>query len=265
MQGKLSSWETDLFAPLIARVSELTGKRYGAGEDDDVSMRVIADHGRTATFLIADGVMPSNEWRGYVLRRIMRRAMRHGRMLGLTEPFLWKTVAWVGERDGRGLSRRSSPSGRGSRTPCAARRSASPRRSTAACAASRSTPSRAEGAGPRPHVDGQFLFTLYDTYGFPRDLAEEILQDRGWQVTDETKQRVRGRDGGPARAGAGGRVHSAPPTRRESAAVYQRIGAELPPVEFVGYETLTSPARDPGDRARHPAGAARRPRARRSR
>ena len=97
MQGKLSSWETDLFAPLIARVSELTGKRYGAREDDDVSMRVIADHGRTATFLIADGVTPSNEWRGYVLRRIMRRAMRHGRMLGLTEPFLWKTVGWVGE------------------------------------------------------------------------------------------------------------------------------------------------------------------------
>ena len=97
MQGKLSSWETDLFAPLIARVGELTGKRPGANADDDVSMRVIADHGRTATFLIADGVMPSNEWRGYVLRRIMRRAMRHGRMLGLTEPFLWKTVAWVGD------------------------------------------------------------------------------------------------------------------------------------------------------------------------
>src|SRR5439155_3360190 len=95
VQGKLSSWDTDLMAPLIAEVSTLARRRYGAGEVDDVSMRVIADHARTTTFLIADGVTPSNEWRGYVLRRIMRRAMRHGRMLGLTEPFLWKTVDWV--------------------------------------------------------------------------------------------------------------------------------------------------------------------------
>src|SRR5438034_4203495 len=95
LQGKLSNWDTDLFAPLIARVADLSGKRYGARENDDVSMRVIADHGRTATFLIGDGVTPSNEWRGYVLRRIMRRAMRHGKMLGLTEPFLWRTVGWT--------------------------------------------------------------------------------------------------------------------------------------------------------------------------
>jgi alanyl-tRNA synthetase len=95
MQGKLSNWDTDLFAPLIARVADLAGRPYGATEEQDVSMRVIADHGRTATFLIGDGVIPSNEWRGYVLRRIMRRAMRHGRMLGITDPFLWKTVAWV--------------------------------------------------------------------------------------------------------------------------------------------------------------------------
>jgi len=90
VQAKASNYDTDLFAPLIAEVSALARRRYGAGEADDVSMRVIADHARTTTFLIADGVTPSNEWRGYVLRRIMRRAMRHGRMLGLTEPFLWK-------------------------------------------------------------------------------------------------------------------------------------------------------------------------------
>jgi alanyl-tRNA synthetase len=89
VQGKSSSYDTDLLRPLVSHVERLSGKRYGADAEHDVSMQVIADHARAATFLIADGVMPSNEWRGYVLRRIMRRAMRHGRMLGLMEPFLW--------------------------------------------------------------------------------------------------------------------------------------------------------------------------------
>ena len=184
MQGKLSSWDTDLFAPLIARVSELTGKRYGAREDDDVSMRVIADHGRTATFLIADGVTPSNEWRGYVLRRIMRRAMRHGRMLGLTEPFLWKTVSWVGDLMGSAYPEvvaeraRIEEAVRGEEERFAEtldQRHAADRGVRARRRAQRGERST-----------GSFLFTLYDTYGFPRDLAEEIFQDRGWQVTDET-------------------------------------------------------------------------------
>src|SRR5438034_924997 len=97
MQGKRSDYETDLFAPLIRHIAQLSGKSYGLDSEHDVSTQVIADHVRTTTFLIADGVLPSNEWRGYVLRRIMRRAMRHGRKLGLAEPFLWRGVAWVGE------------------------------------------------------------------------------------------------------------------------------------------------------------------------
>src|SRR4030095_10382347 len=92
LQGKMSDYDKDLFATLIAPVSSPSGKTYHARGLDDVSMQVIADHARAATFLIADGVTPSNEWRGYVLRRIMRRAMRHGRMLGLHEPFLWKVT-----------------------------------------------------------------------------------------------------------------------------------------------------------------------------
>src|SRR6185369_12958188 len=95
MQGKQSNFDTDLLRPLIDKVSSLASTPYGRDEEHDVSMRVIADHARAATFLIADGVAPSNEWRGYVLRRIMRRAMRYGRKLGLTEPFFWRTVDWV--------------------------------------------------------------------------------------------------------------------------------------------------------------------------
>src|SRR5260370_7045379 len=89
LQGKQSSYDTDLLRPLIARVEALCGKTYGRDEEADATMRVNADHARASTFLIADGVTPSNEWRGYVLRRIMRRAMPHGRMLGLEAPFLW--------------------------------------------------------------------------------------------------------------------------------------------------------------------------------
>ena len=97
LQNKLSNYDTDLFEPLLQKIAELTGVAYGphAGALEaagDVSMRVVADHMRATMFLIADGVLPSNEWRGYVLRKIMRRAMRHGKKLGLTDPFLYRLV-----------------------------------------------------------------------------------------------------------------------------------------------------------------------------
>ena len=240
LQGKLSDWDTDLFAPLIARVSGLAGKRYGAGEDDDVSIRVIADHGRTATFLIADGVLPSNEMRGYVLRRIMRRAMRHGRMLGITEPFLYKTVPWVVESMGAAYPEivreraRIEEAVRGEEERFAETLESGGRRIDEYLAA--------QGPGRGRAVDGGFLFTLYDTYGFPRDLAEDVLKDRGWVVNDETNatwdtemeaQRHRARAGASFAAGDEG----------ESVAVYQRLSGEIPRVEFVGYDTLTTPAR----------------------
>jgi alanyl-tRNA synthetase len=99
LQGKDSNYDTDQFMPLLARIGEIAERRYGrTNEPGDVSMRVVADHTRAMTFLIADGVIPSNEWRGYVLRKIMRRAMRHGKHLGVSEPFLHRLVA-VLDRD----------------------------------------------------------------------------------------------------------------------------------------------------------------------
>jgi alanyl-tRNA synthetase len=237
LQGKLTSWETDLFAPLIGRVAQLAGRRYGAAETDDVSMRVVADHGRTATFLIGDGVLPSNEWRGYVLRRIMRRAMRHGRMLGLIDPFLWKTVAWVTEvmQDAYpelvGMQARIEDTIRGEEERFA---------ETLATGEQKITEYLEQQGGAAGVVDGGFLFKLYDTYGFPRDLAEEIFQDKGWRITDETNaawdaemraQRER------ARAGASFGLTSG----ADALAIYQRLSAELPRIEFVGQQTLSAP------------------------
>src|SRR5262249_54772823 len=93
LQNKESNYDTDVFTPLLAAIGELSGHTYqGATSATDISMRVVADHIRSTTFLIGDGVIPSNEFRGYVLRKIMRRAMRHGKHLGFTEPFLHRLV-----------------------------------------------------------------------------------------------------------------------------------------------------------------------------
>jgi alanyl-tRNA synthetase len=241
MQGKRSSYETDLFAPLIGHIARLSGKRYGAEREQDVSMQVIADHARATTFLIADGVLPGNEWRGYVLRRIMRRAMRHGRKLGLTEPFLWRGVEWVGEVMGSAYPAIVSER---DRIIEVVRQEEEQFAKTLDNGMRRIEEyAQAQGAGRGRPIDGRFLFTLYDTYGFPRDLAEEILVDQGWRVGVETEstwtqemeaQRER------ARAKA---TFGADEDVSETVALYQQIGGALArPQQFVGYETLTSPA-----------------------
>jgi alanyl-tRNA synthetase len=97
LQGKLSNFDTDLFRPLIDEAASLAKVKYGANHEADVSLRIIADHARASTFLISDGVLPSNEGRGYVLRLIMRRALYHGQTLGLNEPFLYKMSGQVVE------------------------------------------------------------------------------------------------------------------------------------------------------------------------
>jgi alanyl-tRNA synthetase len=246
IQGKASNYDTDLLAPLVAQIARLCGRRYGADAEDDVSMRVIADHARATTFLIADGVVPSNEWRGYVLRRIMRRAMRHGRRLGLTEPFLHRTVEWVVQVMGSAYPELASERGRveGTVRGEEERFAETLEVGMAKIQEYLSAQSRTASGAPakaRP-IDGRFLFTLYDTYGFPRDLAEEILGDAGWQATPATEaawEREMEAQRERARAGASFGAEAA----TEATALYQRLSAEVPPVQFVGYETLTSPGR----------------------
>ncbi|MBI2202707.1 MAG: alanine--tRNA ligase [Candidatus Rokubacteria bacterium] len=241
MQRKLSNFDTDLLAPLITKTATLAGKTYGASADDDVSIRVIADHARASTFLIGDGVTPSNEWRGYVLRRIMRRAMRHGKMLGLTEPFLWKTIGWVVD-----VMRSAYPElvDAQARIEDAVRSEEERFAETLDAATRRIEDYFAEHGreGKGRAIDGGFLFKLYDTYGFPRDLAEEVFQDAGWRVTDETNASWDGEMNAQrdrARAGAAFGTSDA----AESVAVYQRLSAELPKIDFVGYQTLAAPAK----------------------
>jgi len=107
LQGVTSNYATDLFLPILHAIGQMVGKRYGVSEEDDISMRVIADHIRAITFLLGDGCLPSNEGRGYVLRRILRRAVRHGKILGFSHPFLHELVSVVVTPDGRPLSRYS--------------------------------------------------------------------------------------------------------------------------------------------------------------
>src|SRR5208283_5851240 len=100
LQGKHNNFDTDLFAPIIASIAAASGKSYGRNTDDDASIRVIADHLRSAAFLLSDGLMPSNEGRGFVLSRIIRRASRHAKLLGLGDPLLYRLMDSVVEAMG---------------------------------------------------------------------------------------------------------------------------------------------------------------------
>jgi alanyl-tRNA synthetase len=241
LQGKQSNYDTDLLRPLIGRVEDLAGKTYGRAEDADVSMRVIADHARAATFLITDGVTPSNEWRGYVLRRIMRRAMRHGRMLGMAEPFLWdvtgRVVAVMGDAypEIRDAQARVAETVRQEEERFAETLDLGMAKIREYLDAHR--------ADARRQVDGRFLFTLYDTHGFPSDLAQEVFQDAGWTVTPETQQTFDAemeaqRERARSRASFGAGDSGDP-----SVTVYQQLSSELARPEFLGYAALAAPAR----------------------
>src|SRR5512132_2267358 len=168
VQGRDSVYQTDLLRPLIGHVERLTSKAYGDEEEQDVSMRVIADHARAAAFLITDGVTPSNEWRGYVLRRIMRRAMRHGRMLGLLEPFLWDVTGSVVELMGGAYPEVREAQSRVAETVRLEEERFAETLDLGMARIREYMSARSSGT----QVDGKFLFMLYDTYGFPLDLAQ---------------------------------------------------------------------------------------------
>src|SRR5207244_4780980 len=180
LQNQRGNYETDILRAIIASAERLAGKRYGASDRDDVSLRVIADHGRAVTFLIADGVLPANDGRGYVLRRLLRRAARHGKLLGLSRPFLHEVVGTVVDTMGRAYpevvehQRRTMEVVREEEERFAATLDRG-------LALLESEVAQVRQAGERT-LAGEVAFRLYDTYGFPLDLTEDILAAEGLAV-----------------------------------------------------------------------------------
>ncbi|WP_029176932.1 alanine--tRNA ligase [Streptococcus suis] len=181
-QGAKTNFETDLFLPIIREVEKISGKTYDQ-DGDNMSFKVIADHIRALSFAIGDGALPGNEGRGYVLRRLLRRAVMHGRRLGINEPFLYKLVETVGhimesyypevlekrdfiekivKREEETFAR-TIDAGSGHLDQVLA---------------------QLKEAG-KDTLDGQDIFKLYDTYGFPVELTEELAEDAGYKIDHE--------------------------------------------------------------------------------
>ncbi|TNF30803.1 MAG: alanine--tRNA ligase [Deltaproteobacteria bacterium] len=183
LQGKLNNYDTDLFMPIIEQVAKKAGVTYRTEPEIDVALRVIADHSRAAANLIADGIYPDNEGRGYVLRRVMRRAIRFGRMIGLTDPFLVDTTQTVIDilgdvypelREGADTIRRIvlQEETRFGRTINAGLKRLGEEIAHL-------------GDGHGRVLDGRVAFELYDTHGFPPDLTALILAEKGFSYDHE--------------------------------------------------------------------------------
>ncbi len=197
MQGRNTVYLTDIFQPLLKRAAEITGKKYGANPEDDRSMRVVAEHGRAVAFLIADGVLPSNEGRGYVLRRLLRRGVLFGRRLGMEKPFLVDMAAAAIEQKGAvypELSRRKDfilDVVRSEEVKFAGTLSNGLELLDEIM--------QREETKIKNRITGVAAFKLYDTFGFPVEITREIATSRGFEVDIEgfedemDKQRERAR------------------------------------------------------------------------
>ncbi len=207
MQGTLSNYDTDLFQPLLQTIGRLAGRQYGGSmEPGDVSSRVIADHARAMTFLIADGVLPSNEWRGYVLRKIMRRAMRHAHHLGLTEPFLCRLVDVLVAQMGDAYPELKA----GHEYVSKVVESEEVRFEAVLTNGLPRLEDLLDQAAPAGVLKGDDAFRLYDSYGLPKDFIEDTASQRGIAVDQEGYERAMNAQKERARARSGfDRAHQA--------------------------------------------------------
>ena len=233
LQGKLSTYDTDAFTALLAAIGERAGTTHrGTMDAADVSMRVVADHMRAMTFLIADGVVPSNEFRGYVLRKIMRRAMRHGKRLGIQEPFLHTLVDTIVRDFGDAYAELKA----GREAIRQVVRSEEERFDavlTGGLPRLEDVLDRAAAAGTP--VPGDAAFRLYDTYGVPLDFIEDLAQSRKLAFDREGFDRAM--DGQREKA----RAKSAFGARTEATWTFrgEQPGSSAPD-SFVGYDQTST-------------------------
>ena len=231
LQGKINNYDSDLFFPIISTIERLSGKKYGENNQDDTAMRVIADHARATTFLVADGVLPGNEGRGYVLRRIMRRAVRYGKYLGLEKSFMEEvTTAVVDEMiaayphlaDAKALLGK------------VVNNEEDRFRETLENGLALLDEEISRLVGEKSQViPGNFIFKLYDTFGFPFDIVRDIALERGFGfdeagfVGEMENQRQKSRH---SRKGEGVRLLGEG---------VKSLAAEGKKSEFLGYDELS--------------------------
>jgi len=232
VQKVKSNYDSDLLKPIITYTEGLFEKRYGRDSNMDISFRVIADHSRSMTFLIGDGVMPSNEGRGYVLRRIIRRASRHGRMLGKSEPFLFKTSDVVID-----LMKDTYPELLDRREYISKVISTEEERfSSTLDFGMKMLTDMVESLKTKKEkmMPGEEVFKLYDTYGFPLDLTEDIARDSGLTVDSAGFNRAMEVQKERARASWKGSGEEG------IKSIYRDIVHKIKGTQFIGYEHLES-------------------------
>ncbi len=231
LQGKHDNYDIDLMRSLIEASAEASGQ--SADADHAVSHRVIADHLRSVSFLIADGVLPSNEGRGYVLRRIMRRAMRHAHMMGCKDPVLWRLVPELVAQ----MSQAFPELGRAEPLITETLKLEETRFKQTLERGLRLLEEEIENISEGNSLSGDVAFRLYDTYGFPLDLTQDALRNRGIDVDTDGFDVAMERQREEARKAWAGSGDAA--TDALWFEVRERVGA----TEFLGYETDTAEAR----------------------
>lgn len=228
LQGVRSNYETDLLRGIISRIEELSGRDYSTDRSTEVAMRVMADHSRALAFLISDGVFPSNEGRGYVLRRILRRAVRHSKFLGIDEPFIYRVLPAVQDIMADAYPEIREKGDFVSQVV----KSEEERFLETVDRGLELLNQEIAKLGKKKRLPGKVVFSLYDTYGFPVDLTEDITKNEGIDIDLQGFEKEMERQRTKSRKARGGGENSL-------ASVLLELAGEMT-TEFVGYRTLSS-------------------------